>query len=282
MVSGDLTGKLIVPIKRSGKVYETSFLGLKEIARSEAELHLLEKRVADAGYYPYVADHEELLETGQDREKVTKIFSELVVERMRSWIKLADERLRGTGVKFYMMLGNDDDPSIVPILRSSASVIDPTTGPVWLDDDHEMISMGAANHTPWETIGEHSEEELREIIKGMMKDVSNLKNLIFNFHCPPYNSSLDICPKLDDQLRPVRIGSNVLMAPAGSTAVREAIERYQPLLGVFGHIHESPGEVHIGRTLCLNPGSEYSQGILRGYVIDLEGGKVTQYFRTEG
>jgi len=74
------------------------------------------------------------------------------------------------------------------------------------------------------------------------------------------------------------------MEHVGSKAVREVIERYQPLLGLFGHIHESHGFDYLGRTLCLNPGSEYDAGLLRGYVIDLpreREGKL-QFFRVEG
>jgi Icc-related predicted phosphoesterase len=56
----------------------------------------------------------------------------------------------------------------------------------------------------------------------------------------------------------------------GSTAVRAAIERHQPLLGLHGHVHESPGSERLGATLCLNPGSEYGDGVLRGAIVDLE------------
>ena len=49
------------------------------------------------------------------------------------------------------------------------------------------------------------------------------------------------------------------MIHAGSTAVRASIEKHQPLVGLHGHIHESKGFVTLGRTLCLNPGSEYGK-----------------------
>ena len=44
------------------------------------------------------------------------------------------------------------------------------------------------------------------------------------------------------------------VGPVGSRAVREAIEKTQPLLGLHGHVHESPGAQKLGRTLCVNPG----------------------------
>ena len=40
-------------------------------------------------------------------------------------------------------------------------------------------------------------------------------------------------------------------------------------MSLHGHIHESRGEARIGRTLAINPGSEYSEGVLRGAIITL-------------
>jgi Icc-related predicted phosphoesterase len=51
--------------------------------------------------------------------------------------------------------------------------------------------------------------------------------------------------------------------------VRQLIEEVQPLLALHGHIHESKGEVRIGRTLALNSGSEYNTGRLHGVVVRL-------------
>src|SRR5580693_3373359 len=49
----------------------------------------------------------------------------------------------------------------------------------------------------------------------------------------------------------------------------DALATYQPMLSLHGHIHESRGEARIGRTLAINPGSEYSEGVLRGAIITL-------------
>jgi len=72
------------------------------------------------------------------------------------------------------------------------------------------------------------------------------------------------------------------MIHVGSVAVRQAIEKYQPLLGIHGHIHESRGFVKIGQTLCINPGSEYGEGILRGVIVNLAKDKVLSYQLTSG
>jgi Icc-related predicted phosphoesterase len=72
------------------------------------------------------------------------------------------------------------------------------------------------------------------------------------------------------------------MVPVGSKAVRKMIEKYQPFLGLHGHIHESSGSMKIGKTYCVNPGSEYAEGILRAFLIEFKGNKITKLQRIEG
>jgi Icc-related predicted phosphoesterase len=54
------------------------------------------------------------------------------------------------------------------------------------------------------------------------------------------------------------------------------------LLGLHGHIHESRGLEKIGRTLCINPGSEYGEGILRGCIVNLGRDDIKSYLLTRG
>ena len=182
----------------------------------------------------------------------------------------------------YIPGGNDDLREITPILQSSDFVIDPEEKVVNLNSRYEMLSTGWSNPTPWKTPRECSEEELAGKIDEMSRQVKDFKNCIFNIHVPPIDSGLDTAPKLDHNLKPVVEGGEIAVAPAGSTAVRAAIEKYQPLLGLHGHIHESKGFVSIGRTLCINPGSEYSEGILRGVIVDLEDERVKNFLLTQG
>jgi len=64
--------------------------------------------------------------------------------------------------------------------------------------------------------------------------------------------------------------------------VREAEERLQPMLGLHGHIHESQAAAKVGRTLVVNPGSEYGEGVLRGCLITIADGQVKSYQMTAG
>ncbi|MEW6080982.1 MAG: metallophosphoesterase, partial [Bacillota bacterium] len=162
-------------------------------------------------------------------------------------------------------------------------VINPEGKTVELDEYHEMISTGYGNMTPWQCPRDISEEDLAEKIEGMAAGVKNMPNCVFNFHCPPHDSNLDLAPRLDRDLKPkLGPGGQPDMVPVGSVAVRRTIEEYQPLLGLHGHIHESRGTVKIGHTVCLNPGSEYAEGFLRGALVTLRGGKVVSCQLTSG
>lgn len=68
----------------------------------------------------------------------------------------------------------------------------------------------------------------------------------------------------------------------GSSSVRELLAERQPMLGLHDHIHESRGEDRVGRTLVLNPGSEYNLGMLHGVLVDLEDGNVVRHQFTMG
>jgi Icc-related predicted phosphoesterase len=116
----------------------------------------------------------------------------------------------------------------------------------------------------------------------MATKVKDMKKAVFNLHVPPINTPIDQAPKLDKDFKPVMKGGHLEMISAGSTAVRQAIEKHQPLIGLHGHIHESRGMMNIGRTLCLNPGSEYNSGILRGALCELDGDKIKSHILTSG
>jgi uncharacterized protein len=49
------------------------------------------------------------------------------------------------------------------------------------------------------------------------------------------------------------------------------------VLSLHGHIHESQGAARIGRTVALNPGSEYNSGNLHGVVVSLADDEVVFY-----
>jgi Icc-related predicted phosphoesterase len=251
----------------------------------DVELEKYENDMRNSGYYPYRCNQNELEKLSTDKKAAEDVFSRLMKERLEGWVRLIEDRLRSTATKVFITGGNDDPFEIEGILHSSNVIVDPEGEVVKIDDSREMVSLGFSNPTPWKTPREVSEEVLDEKIQAMITSVQDMKKCIFNLHVPPKDSQLDTCPKLDDSVyppRPIQVQGKTVEHGAGSSSVRLAIEKYQPLLGLHGHIHESRGAVRIGRTLCINPGSEYSEGILRGVVVELDDKGVRAYQLTSG
>ncbi len=283
IMGGDITGKLLIPIvSDGGSRYHATYLDSRHEAKNEEELGQIQSQIRMAGFYPYVTDPKEMEEMQHDERKVEALFKKLMLDNVQRWVEMAEQRLKGTGVSVYITGGNDDLHEITPVLQSSSYVVDPEEKVVDLDSRHKMLSTGWSNPTPWKTPREVSDEELGAKIEAMASQINDFKNVVFNVHVPPIDSGLDTCPRLDEDLKPIIVGGEISMGPGGSAAVRSAIEKHQPLLGLHGHIHESKGFVKIGRTFCVNPGSEYGEGILRGVLVDLEDGKVKNFLLTQG
>lgn len=282
IMGGDVTGKMIVPIiTHENGSYSADLFGKNWKLASGKDLAEFEKKVRYNGYYPVRTTPEEYKRLESDRGAVDKKFSEAMVNEFRRWVRLAEDKLKGSEVRCYITPGNDDRFDIDEVFEEGGHVTNPEGKVVMIDDNHEMISTGFANMTPWNCPRDISEEELAKKIEQMTSKVTDMSNCIFNFHCPPYDSGLDTAPKLKD-LKPVVGPGGAIVEAVGSTAVRDAIEKHQPLLGLHGHIHESKGASTLGRTLCVNPGSEYSEGILRGAIIELEANSVKHYQLTSG
>ena len=283
ILGGDVTGKMVVPVAhQGGGKYRTHFAGTDHELETEKEVADFVKKTENMGLYPAVMEEDEFLAIRSSQESQDELFSKLMFERLREWTAYADEKLAGTEIRAFAAPGNDDLFEVDEILDESESIELLEMRVHRISDQHEIITSGWTNRTPWDTERECSEEELAERLKSMIDQVEDLEHTIFNLHVPPHNSKIDSCPKLDDDMQVIYAVGNPVMAPAGSTAVRAAIEEYQPMLGLHGHIHEGRGETTIGRTLCINPGSVYSEGILNGALITLEADQVRDYQFTQG
>ncbi len=288
VMGGDITGKLLIPvIKEKNGHYRATLQGQTEHYESEADLQSLYDRLGLLGFYYMVMDEDEFRALSEDPEAVDRLFHQLARQRLESWVELAEERLKGTGIKCFVTGGNDDDPDVLEAINrtDTESFFGCEGNLVNVDDDHTMISVGFSTPTPWKTPREITDEELGGMIADMASKVTDMNNCIFNFHDPPKDSTLDTCPMLDwskDPPEPVVRAGQQVMHGAGSTSVRNAIEKFQPMLGLHGHIHESQGAIKIGRTTCVNPGSEYGEGFLRGCLINFSDGKIESYQMTSG
>jgi Icc-related predicted phosphoesterase len=182
---------------------------------------------------------------------------------------MAEDRLGGTGIEVIFAPGNDDPMFVDDLLSGSDLVVNPDGRVVELPGGFPMISVGYSNRTPWDSPRELDEDDLRTVIDDEIAKLGDPGRAIFNLHVPPKNTPIDQAMELDAEFRPVVKGGSPVIAGVGSSAVRDAIATYQPMLSLHGHIHESRGEARIGETVALNPGSEYSEGVLRGVIITL-------------
>jgi len=282
VLGGDITGKVMAPIVEEGDVYRCSYLGEEVEMRSSNEMEEFRKRAGESGAYTPVVSRATFGELEADPEKVSGLFRDLMVERVREWVRLAEQRLGKTSTRCFISPGNDDVMDVDPVLSSSEYVVNPEGRVVDLDGSREMITLGFTNPTPWRSPREVDEQALALKISAMADKVRERESSVFNIHVPPIDTPIDQAPRLDEDLKVVTRGGNVEMFSAGSSACRAAIMKYQPVLGLHGHIHESRGTVKLGRTLCANPGSEYGAGILDGFLVDLEGSEVASFILTSG
>lgn len=281
ILGGDMTGKAVVPfIHQGGEKYKVTLLEQEFPITNADELADMRKRVRSRGYYPYLTDPDEMAELEKNPARVTEIFNAEVLKVVQQWMEIAEKKLDGTDMKVYCSPGNDDVEEVDEIVRASRRVILVEGQVTPLDDHHEMIASGWSNRTPWDTHREEDEDQLRVRYEAMIAKLKDPRNAIFNIHVPPHKSGLDEAPELDKELRPVLAGQS--LKPVGSTALRSVIERYQPLLGLHGHIHEGRGSMKIGKTLCINPGSMYEQGTLLGAIVKLGRNKIENYVLTSG
>ena len=283
ILGGDITGKgLVLVSKDSAGSYKVNYMGREIVAKDEAEFATIRTRISRNGFYVYVNTPYVIDELRESKEKTEKVLMTCMKDSVTSWLKLAEERLKDTGVKCYISPGNDDEYEIDSILNSSNYVINPEEKVITLEGGYEMITTGKANMTPWKCPRDVTEDELQKTIASLTSQVKDFNKAIFNLHVPPYNTLLDVAPELDSELTTVVRAGQPSMVHVGSTTVRQVIEQYQPMLGLHGHIHESKGVDKVGRCVCLNPGSEYQEGVLRGALVTLDSGKLKSYQLTSG
>jgi len=281
VMGGDMTGKAMVPIVANGAGWEVTLQEQKHVLSTEDELRAMEKRISDRGYYPVRLTRDEVEAWSADPDAVDVRFRQEMLASVGRWLALADERLKGSGIRCIVSPANDDIFEIDPLIEAAELVDLGESNRIELDG-FTLVSTGYANPTPWNTFRELPEDQLRARIDALVDGVADPRWAIFNFHAPPYGSNLDSAPKLDADMKYVSGGQ--ALVPVGSRAVRDAITAYGPALSLHGHIHEGRGAVKIGRTLAVNPGSTYEDGVLQAAIVDLDAkkGEVKRYLLING
>jgi Icc-related predicted phosphoesterase len=276
VLGGDLTGKLMVPIvARPDGSHTAHFLDKEVIARTTQELNELESNIRFNGHYVYRCTPQELTLLSGDKERRKERFQMVIRQDLTRWMERADVQLGEHPVPCLGIPGNDDEDFVGDILSGSKTIEN--------GEDHilalgpfQVLSCGYSNPTPWNSPRELSEEELGERLETAAGELEPDRPTIFNVHVPPYDSGLDLAPEIAQDLR-LKGGATASMKPVGSTATAELIARVQPVVSLHGHVHESRGSAKLGRSLALNPGSEYNVGVLRGVIVKLTADRATSY-----
>lgn len=286
ILGGDITGKILVPVvEEKPGVYRARVFDKVETAKRPRDLEELEERLRFNGYYPYRCSPEEYARVAADEPYRMGVMSRLMVETAARWAQIADEKLQGTDVMIYGMAGNDDEQEVDDALHSEHLVNVEST--VVRVGDYQLLSCAWSNPTPWDTPREMEEPQLLEKFRGLASQLEPDRPTIFNLHLPPYDSGLDTGPEVtgvdaQGQITVRMLGGSPSQVPVGSRAVRTIIEECQPVLGLHSHIHESKGTCTIGRTLCINPGSNYQDGVLDAAIVELDGDTVVRYQLVSG
>lgn len=282
LLGGDITGKAIVPLVAENGGRRAVFLGEEVRVGSDEEVDVLEKKIANTGYYAWRCTRDEQEAVGAEQAARDELFLRLIVERVERWVALAEERLAPAGIACLINAGNDDPHEIDAVIDASEYVQFLEGRVVTLPDGTEVASCGYANPTPWDCPRDVAEEELRRRLEDVVAQLSDPERAIVNFHCPPYDTGIDQGPKLSEDMRLRSGAGGVEMHPVGSTACRGVIVEHRPMLGLHGHLHESRGTYKLGPTVGINPGSEYNEGILRGALVEIKKGKLKSHQFTTG
>jgi uncharacterized protein len=284
LLGGDIAGKRVIPlIERSDGRYEGHLAGRDYVIDNDSDLAAFEQAASDGGVYAYRTTADEVKALEEDPERVEEVFLRMAQRRLAEWLEIADERLAGTDVKLIINCGNDDPFELDELIDQSPGATFAEGRLIPIDERRTLVSCGFANITPWHCQRDVPEEEIARRIESSLSQLhGDGQQLVFNMHCPPHDSGLDVAMLLNDDLSPVLEAGQPVTGPVGSTAVRDAISSHQPILSLHGHIHESRSTARIGPTLAINPGSEYPDGVLRGALIDLSEEGVISYVLTSG
>lgn len=282
ILGGDVTGKLVVPlVPQPGGGY-LARLGDQTGVVTEDERPAFERKLADQGCYLFETEDSNVLTAGLTADEVEEAFRRAMADGFARWLELAEDRLAGSGVRCFISPGNDDPWELDDVLASSDYVENPDGKVVELGGGVEMLSYGTTNPTPWDSPRELEEDELWLRLDALAQELAEPARAVFNLHCPPVDTDLDKAPELDEGLRVRTVVGNPVMISVGSSAVRRLLETYEPQLGLHGHVHESRGATRLGRTVCINPGSDYGDSVLRGALVTLSVSGVDSYQLVSG
>lgn len=279
-VGGDLSGKAVVPIiDHGGERYSAEVAGTVQTVDDAKGLTKIERLIEDVGRYWEVMPEERALSLARDEPSRETLRQRKITERLEEWFFRAEQILQGRDIELFVIFGNDDARELDGVLAScqerGCRVKNPEIDVCRIGGEFELIGLSSANTTPFPGLPRDVDEEvLADMVNKQIARLSDKKHSVFMFHAPPYDSGIDNATEVrrgnDGSLYPVFVGGQPHIVPVGSKVIRMAIEVYQPILSLHGHIHESPGTAKIGRTVCVNAGSMHASGLLQAFWIAID------------
>lgn len=245
---GDLFSKDFgLYLKRGNSIY---------LDNEEVSLDYIENKYKVSGLAPLFFESKDELEEFKNNPHVRKEkIIDFIQGQIDSWIKIYEEKTKNSNFTTIWNTGNDDPIEIDSYLEKYSIQ---TSEDQYIEiNDLILISCGYTNPTPWNTYRELPESTLYVKLEDKLRKVEQPEFVILNLHAPPINTKLDAAYV------------NNKTEHVGSTSIREIIEKYKPLLGLHGHIHESKGVDKIGETKVVNPGSQYKDGLLNYALITI-------------
>jgi uncharacterized protein len=287
VIGGDITGKLLIPIVDiGGGRYSLELYGVPTTIEAK-DLAETQKKIRATGNYWTMVSRSEYDAMLTDKAEVKRHFLEKMLEHLQSVYAKAEDRLKASGVKLYIIPGNDDYVEVADFLKSrSSDVVVNFEQQIVELGEYQLVGYGKSNPTPWHTPRETSDAILGQELRQLTAKADPARTLLVA-HAPPVNTTIDKAPKLTADMKPIVGGGHMEMVSVGSTEVRHVIEEFEPVAAFHGHIHESAGvDTVIGqhgkKVPVMNPGSQYSSGVLQGILIRLANGKVKDYNFTTG
>ena len=113
-------------------------------------------------------------------------FEHEMCQRVRDWMKLADEKLTPSKKTMYFMAGNDDLDSIDAAVAEFENIHNPDMARFEIDGGYEIVGCSSANMTPWKCNRDLEENDLAEKLEKLAGLIQNPESCIAVLHVPPY------------------------------------------------------------------------------------------------
>ena len=165
IMGGDLCGKGLTPVVRENGGWKLPLAGEERYVSTRGGARGAGRARAAVGpLSPPDEPRRNSTASRPTRRALDEMFETALVEGVRRWMEMADERLENSESIAYVMPGNDDPWAIDAALADRSRVV-ACDDKIVRVGEHEMLSLGWANETPWHTDRELDEPALYERIK---------------------------------------------------------------------------------------------------------------------